>query len=226
MSINEMLSGVKCTCGSYHTCAIKKVYIECDAIQKLSELCADYEKILIVADENTYAAAGAAVLSVLSSKNVTEVVFDGGHILIPNELAIERVTEKLNGIELILAVGSGVIQDLCKYVSYKSKIPYIDVATAPSMDGYASDGAAMILGGMKETVKSGLPLAIVADVDVLANAPIDMIKAGFGDIIGKYSALCDWRLANIVNGEYLCEYIYSVTEDMIKKDAFSGERSA
>ena len=90
-----------------------------------------------------------------------------------------------------------------------SKIPYIIVATAPSMDGYASDGAAMILGGMKETVKAGLPKAIIADTNVLKNAPMDMIKAGYGDIIGKYSALNDWKFANIVYGEFFCNYICS-----------------
>ena len=85
------------------------------------------------------------------------------------------------------------------------------------MDGYASTGAAMILGGMKETVPAGLPRAIVADVDVLKNAPMEMLAAGFGDIIGKYSALSDWRLSEAVNGEKLCHYIYGTTYDMIER---------
>jgi len=85
------------------------------------------------------------------------------------------------------------------------------------MDGYASDGAAMILGGMKETVKAGLPKAIIADTEVLKNAPMEMIKAGYGDIIGKYSALCDWKLSTAVNGEYFCQYIYDTTFQMIER---------
>jgi glycerol-1-phosphate dehydrogenase [NAD(P)+] len=84
------------------------------------------------------------------------------------------------------------------------------------MDGYASDGAAMILKGMKETVKAGLPRAIIADTEVLKNAPMDMIKAGYGDIVGKFSALCDWELSRIVNGEYFCQYIYDTTYQMIE----------
>ena len=51
----------------------------------------------------------------------------------------------------------------------------------------------------------------------IKDAPFEMIQAGYGDIIGKYSALCDWRLANIVNGEYLCDYIYNTTMDMVEK---------
>ncbi|MBR5139962.1 MAG: sn-glycerol-1-phosphate dehydrogenase [Clostridia bacterium] len=217
MNINEILLGVDCRCGKRHTCAIEKVYIEKGACARLGELCLGYNSILIVADENTYSAGGERVRAALSDKKLSEVIFDGRTVLIPDERAIERVRENIEGIDMIIALGSGVIQDLCKYVSHFNKIPYIDVATAPSMDGYASDGAAMILAGMKETVKAGLPKAIVCDVDILKDAPLDMIKAGYGDIIGKYSALCDWRLANIVNGEYLCEYIYSTTMEMVEK---------
>jgi glycerol-1-phosphate dehydrogenase [NAD(P)+] len=85
------------------------------------------------------------------------------------------------------------------------------------MDGYASTGAAMITGGMKVTYSAGLPLAIIADVDVLKDAPFEMIKSGYGDIIGKYSSLNDWKLSNLVNGEYFCQYIYDVTYQMIEK---------
>ena len=217
MNINEILLGVDCECGKRHTCSIEKVYIERGAVARLAALCEAEKKILLVADENTYAAGGEAVRAAISDKEITEVIFDGKTVLIPDERAIERVNANLDGAEMIIALGSGVIQDLCKYVSHFSGVPYIDVATAPSMDGYASDGAAMILKGMKETVKAGLPKAIVCDVDILKNAPLDMIKAGYGDIIGKYSALCDWRLSNIVNGEYLCEYIYKTTEEMVEK---------
>ena len=217
MDINELLSGVDCECGRRHECPIEKVYIEKGAVSKLAPLCAPYGKILLVADENTYGAGGERVEKALADKETKRVIFDGKSVLIPDEEAVERVREALSESEVIIALGSGVIQDLCKYVSHFAKIPYIVVATAPSMDGYASDGAAMILGGMKETVKAGLPRAIVCDIDILKNAPLDMIKAGYGDIIGKFSALCDWRLANIVDGEYLCEFIYTTTEAMVEK---------
>ncbi len=121
----------------------------------------------------------------------------------------------LDGTDLIIGIGSGVIQDLCKYVSHYNNVSYIIVATAPSMDGYASDGAAMITDGMKVTYPAMLPLAIVADTDVISNAPMEMIKSGYGDIIGKYSALNDWKLSRIVNGEYFCEYIYDLTYEQI-----------
>lgn len=216
MDINSILLGVDCSCGKTHYCDIEYVYIESGAISRLKALCKQKENILIVADENTYFAAGEKVDSALCDKVVKKVIFSGKTVLIPNEASIERIRENLDGADLILGIGSGVIQDLCKYVSFFAQIPYMIVATAPSMDGYASSGAAMILKGMKETVSAGLPRAIIADTDVLKNAPLDMIKAGYGDIIGKFSALCDWKLSAALNGEYFCQYIYDTTYQMIK----------
>lgn len=217
MNINEILKGVSCTCGRFHACPIEEIYVEKGAISHLKELCISYSRILIVADENTYRAAGLQTENALEGKVLSKVIFDGATVLIPDEKAIEAVEKQIQGQELIVGIGSGVIQDLCKYVSHFNKIPYMVVATAPSMDGYASSGAAMILKGMKETVPAGLPKAIVADTEVLRNAPMEMIKAGFGDIIGKYSALNDWKLSRIVNNEYFCDYIYNTTYEMIEK---------
>jgi len=211
MDINSILQGIECSCGKKHYCDIEYVYIESGAISRLEKLCMKFDKILMVADENTYSAAGEKVEEILCGKTIIKVVFPGNTVLIPDERAIEKVRQALNDAELILGAGSGVIQDLCKYVSCFEKIPYMIVATAPSMDGYASDGAAMILKGMKETVKAGLPRAIIADTEILKGAPMDMIKAGYGDIVGKFSALCDWKLSHTVNGEYFCRYIYDTT---------------
>ena len=223
MDFNSLLQGVSCSCGKQHHCDIEAVYIESGAITRLSELCVPYDKILLVADENTFTAAGERAEKILGKKVAQKVVFSGKTILIPNEKSVETVRASLEGVDLILGIGSGVIQDLCKYVSYFSEIPYMIVATAPSMDGYASNGAAMILNGMKETVSVGLPRAIVADTEILKTAPLRMIQAGYGDVIGKFSALCDWELSRIVKGEYFCQYIYDMTYQMIEKVLSTAE---
>jgi len=217
MDINELLKGVDCSCGRRHSCDIKYVYVEKDACKRLTDICNEYKSLLIVADENTFGAAGEKTLSALCGKNIKKVIFRGDEILVPNEAAIERVKGALEGAEIIVGIGSGVIQDLCKYVSFYNGLPYLIVATAPSMDGYASNGAAMITGGMKVTYSAGLPLAIVADTEVLKEAPIDMIKAGYGDVIGKFSALNDWKLSRCINGEYFCGCIYELTYAQIEK---------
>ena len=216
MDINNLLKGVSCTCGKHHTCDIDYVYIESGAVNHLSEICKNYHNILMVADENTFSAAGEKTRMALAGKNIETVIFSGKEILVPNEAAIASVSQALKDSEMIVGIGSGVIQDLCKYVSFYQKVPYIIVATAPSMDGYASNGAAMITDGMKVTYAAGLPRAIIGDVDILKNAPMDMIKAGYGDVIGKFSALNDWKLSHLINDEYFCRYIYDLTYEQIQ----------
>ena len=143
MDINAMLKGVHCSCGRHHVCDIKFVSIKKGAICALTDITKAYRSILLVADENTYGVAGEKTVEALAGKQIRKVIFSGETVLIPDEKAIARVTENLEGVDLIIGIGSGVIQDLCKYVSHMSKIPYYVVATAPSMDGYASTGAAI-----------------------------------------------------------------------------------
>ncbi len=214
MNISELLKGRECNCGNSHTCNIDKVVIEEGAINKIYDLAADYSRIIVVADKNTYAVCGKKVIGLLKEKLQDKLVFDDD-LLIPDERAVEKLNRFVSDTtDLILGVGSGVIQDLCKYVSFNQNLPYYIVATAPSMDGYASNGAAMIIGNMKVTYNAHVPQAIIADVDILKDAPMEMIQSGYGDIIGKLSCLNDWRLAAAVNNEYFCQYVYDLTMQM------------
>lgn len=202
-----------CECGKKHVCPIDEVIIGENVLQYLKEVCKNYHSILLVSDNNTYKVCGQEVYELLKDKISNNLIFDtGNEFLVPNEKAIETTKSKLTkDTDLIIGVGSGVINDLCKYVSYFNKLPYFIVATAPSMDGYASSGAAMILSGMKVTVTTLPPKVIFADSSVLKNAPIDMLKAGYGDILGKFSCLNDWKLSTLVNNEYFCQKIYDYT---------------
>ena len=213
-----------CECGAKHSCTIKHVVIKNGALSELPSLCEQFGSVLLVCDENTYRACGYEAEELLCDKITAKIIFPGDTVLIPNEDAVARV-EKLitERTDLIIGVGSGVINDLCKHVSHARSLPYYIVATAPSMDGYASKGAAMLFGGMKITTSASVPTAIIADTDVLRNAPLEMLKAGYGDIIGKYSCLNDWRLSALVNGEPLCPFIYELTFNTVETVAKMGK---
>lgn len=202
---------IVCSCGHTHYCPIRDVVIEPGALARLPELCAGFSRIFVAADTNTFAVCGEAVLAALGSRAAGKLVFVRDGLLVPDERAVDELMAALpEGTDFILGVGSGVINDICKYTTYQLGLEYAIVATAPSMDGYASSGAAMITGGMKVTYTTHPPLFIAADTEVIRRAPMDMIRAGYGDIIGKYSSLCDWKLSALVSGEHFCREIYDL----------------
>ncbi len=218
MNIQELLQGIDhCNCGKSHRCPIDHVIIEKHVCDRLPTLVSEYSRILLVADRNTYKACGQTAAAKLSNKLADTLIYEAAGVLVPDEKAIAELQAHLNAdTDLIIGVGSGVINDLCKLVSFQNALPYFIIATATSMDGYASVGSALILDGMKVTLNAQVPKAILADIDVLADAPHDMIKAGYGDIIGKYSCLNDWQLSALVNGEYLCRTVLNATYEAVE----------
>ncbi len=158
-------------------------------------------RVLIVSDVNT-AIFAKKITDAFSKFGICfkEYQFKDEH-LIPE---IENLSEVLSlavSFDYILAVGSGTINDICKYVSHKASVPYGIFATAPSMDGYASSISALYESDKKITVPTTTPLDIFIDIEVLKNAPIEMITAGVGDMVGKYTSLLDWKLSAVLNGE-------------------------
>ena len=219
MNINELLMGVTdCECGMTHLCPIDHVIIKEGACRELTPLTENYKSILVVADTNTFTVCGDRVTAALGGRVAHTLIFERSGVLVPDEIAIDELDKCVSDTtDLIVGIGSGVINDLCKIVSFNRKLPYYIVATAPSMDGYASKGSALILEGMKVTLNADVPKAIIADTEVLANAPVDMIRAGYGDIIGKYSCLNDWRLAALVMDEYICKRVLDATYGEVEK---------
>ena len=219
MEIKDLLAGVEsCSCGKSHKCPIDYVIISEQACDRLPQITQEYSHILLVADRNTFRVGGKTVQEKLGCRLADTLIYQTEEVLVPDERAIaelkSHVSEKT---DLIIGIGSGVINDLCKHVSFEAGLPYYIVATAPSMDGYASKGSALILDGMKGTLNANVPKAILADVNMLKDAPFEMIQAGYGDIIGKYSCLNDWKLSHLVNGEYLCEFVMNATYEAVEK---------
>lgn len=224
MQINDMAKvEFECSCGRKHFLDIDKIVMGQGVISRLPEILSDYvkEKIYILYDQNTYRAAGRKVKEVLEDADfqVKCTVLDSGdQILIPDEKAVGKMFMELEaGTGMIVAVGSGTLNDMAKYMSSRTKIPYTIVCTAPSMDGYASSGAPLMNGGRKISYTATLAYAIVGDTDVMKEALMRMILAGYGDIIGKLTCLADWRLSHELTGEYYCETIVKLVQKAIQK---------
>jgi glycerol-1-phosphate dehydrogenase [NAD(P)+] len=211
-----------CNCGKEHRVDIDNILIEKEAIAFLPSLINQYnfKKIFIIADANTYKVAGEITETALQGNgfDLKKYIFEDEEHLIPDEKAIGKLLIQITSdIDLILAIGSGTLNDLSRYLSYKLSIPYFIVVTAPSMDGYASTVSALIVNDLKTTYTAISPKAIIADINIIKNAPMEMITAGLGDILGKYTSLCDWELGRIINGEYYCETVVNIIRSSIQK---------
>lgn len=227
--ISEMVDmAFECSCGRSHSVDIKKIFIERNITRRILDTLAPYKngKILLVADSNTFRISGKQIKEALDLHGFSSGchVFESRGPLVPDEKAVGRlVIETDEEIALILAVGSGTLNDLSRMVSHKLGVPYMIAGTAPSMDGYASTVSPLIVQGRKKTYKAVYPVAIFGDLDAMMDSPKEMICAGFGDLLGKYTALADWKLSASINGEYLCPTCVTLVNNAIEKCTASKE---
>ena len=220
-----------CACGKSHKVDIQAIRVGSGVMQELPGILRDLgaSHIFLVADNYTYEAAGRQVEQLLDQAGLPyhKRVFQTETPLVPNEYALGSVLAAMTSQDdMLLAVGSGTLNDVTKYVSARTGVPYVIAATAPSMDGYASTVAPTILDGFKTTLPAVYPAAIVADVDILKDAPMPMLTAGFGDIIGKFTSLADWRLSHQLNGEYYCSEVAGVIEAAVETCAANAQALA
>jgi glycerol-1-phosphate dehydrogenase [NAD(P)+] len=162
---------------------------------------------MIVADSNTYAAAGRAVEESLQRAGIRlrpPHVFPGSPTLHADVEHVDTLEAGLTSSEVIpIAVGSGTLNDLTKLAAHRRRRGYMSVATAASMDGYTAFAAAISHGGVKKVDACPAPRALVADLDVLSAAPSAMAPAGYADLVAKYVACADWIVADALGIEAL-----------------------
>jgi glycerol-1-phosphate dehydrogenase [NAD(P)+] len=184
------------------------------ALQDVVQHFAPNAAYLVIADDNTMKAAGAAVMARLDGAQA--MVLPGAPRLKPDVALARDIAARLPDKNATpIAVGSGVINDLTKYAASLAGRPYIAVPTAASMDGYAASGAALIDNGFKRTFECPPPVAIVADLDVVAAAPREMAGWGYGDLAGKIVAGADWMLADALGVEAINPEPFALVQDNI-----------
>lgn len=220
-AINDYLGhDFVCDCGRNHTTRLEYVrvceHVKDDILKYLQKHA--YKTIYLIEDENTHRVYGTELEAYLNANGI-----ESDHVIleadvVPNEASVFNVLVNMKQqYDYILGIGSGTLNDISKFISHKVSLDYGIVATAPSMDGFASVGAALITKDLKTTYDCHVPTAIFGDLKVLANAPLDMIKAGLGDIIGKYNCLVDWKIAHIINDEYYCQTIVDMVYKSIQE---------
>ncbi|WP_050183800.1 sn-glycerol-1-phosphate dehydrogenase [Domibacillus robiginosus] len=202
--------------------SIEKIVIERDAFKQCANYAVDkkWKNILIVADEKTQKAAGDKLTEQLHATSLAVRICliepDRNGDVKADEVSIVQALIDINEeTDALFAVGSGTIHDITRFCSDKTGIPFISIPTAPSVDGFTSVGAPLIVRGMKKTFKAASPRALFADITVLMNAPDEMVAAGFGDMMAKFTSLADWKFGYATAGEPYLEEAAAITERVL-----------
>jgi len=200
-----------CACGRAHVCRMDYLKIGRGAVRFVPEMvrALGAKHPFVICDPNTYQAAGEKVCEILKEAGIPYHLYSLKEDRpAPDEKSVGAVVMHLKPEDdLILAVGSGVINDVGKVVAYTAHLKEAVVGTAPSMDGYASSNASMEIDNVKTSLYVNAPDGILLDSEILAKAPMRMLWAGFGDMIAKYTGVLEWRIAHLVTGEYYCEEV-------------------
>lgn len=213
-----------CPCGRTHSASLKTADIGSGLTEHTGEIFASRgfpDDILIVADKNTLAASEGLLFSLdRSGYRYRLKLYEDLRTADMNQ--VREVMSAAMGCGGILSVGTGSLNDICRYAAFlsgqagKSK-KFAIFATAPSMDGFASGSAPITENSFKITYAAVQPDILIADTRVLASAPSRLKSAGFGDMIAKYTALADWRISALLTGEYYCGKIANLTRRALER---------
>ena len=201
----------------------KRVIIGPDALAQTPACfaeCFGNRPSVVIADRNTYRAAGQAVVDAFAAGGfrTRELLVIEDDDLHAEYRFVEMLTEFLSGTDAIpVAVGSGTINDLVKLASHQCGKPYMVVATAASMDGYAAFGASITKDNYKQTIFCPAPVALIADIGVLEDAPEGMNASGYSDLIAKIPAGADWIVADALGIEPMHEAAWSLVQPNLRK---------
>ena len=147
----------------------------------------------MVSDENTYEVLGRRVERALGA--VTSVVLERPQA---DEPSAAQLLERSRGADALVAVGSGTLNDLCKYVGHRTGRPSMVFATAPSMNGYTTSTVSISRDGYKHSLAASAPVGVFLDLAILGAAPLRMIRAGLGDVLCRATAQVDWLLSHLL----------------------------
>ena len=205
MAKQDILSGGHADIAEYTT---NSIHIGQNLLESMPDIVSKYDgKGLLVADSNTIQLLDKAVVNSLE-----HYVIEGKYSA--SWKLVESIRAASQHSNFLVALGSGTINDICKYVSHTCGKEYILFPTAPSMNGYTSKNASIILeNGIKKSLKGQLPRDIYADTYVLTHAPARLINSGFADFICRSTARSDWLISHLLLGTEYSELPFAITEN-------------
>ncbi len=202
-----------CTCGRTHTVQPRRAIVANSAHEHLPEVLAeltDGRCATVLVDARTRAVGGDQALAALAGAG-----WDAELVEVPDppetgspvcdDATREALDSRISGGDALVAVGAGVLSDLAKWIAFDRGLPYVCLATAASMNGYASANVAPTLAGIKSLIRARPPAAVLASLPTLCRAPAELTAAGLGDILAKHVSGADWHMNHLLFGDDYCE---------------------
>lgn len=203
----------KCVCGREHELETKKVVVEYGAVNNFEQYMADVG----LAGKRRAVIYDTVIYKLTEGKHVAadqEIVLEANGLR-AEDTVIEEMMTRLDKPEVIVAYGAGTIMDFGRYPAYKLGIPFVAVPTLASSDGFTANICSAILNGQKKSTPMCAPVLVVADLDIIKGAPARLIASGINDILSKYISLFDWKVSNLVAGEYYCPMVAELAQEAL-----------
>ena len=206
-----------CSCGKEHYAPLKHVSIRKNALENLPVYAQEmgFQSLYLICDKITYDIAGKRCMELLAAAEMKASVVVLNHTGFDEATLGELLINMPDDCDLCVAVGTGAINDMTRYFSWRMHRPFFTVATAAPMDGFASALAVLNINNLKTSIDAQTPTAIIGDTEILKGAPYRMIAAGLGDLLGKFTCLTDWKLSKIITGEHYCDKVVELVEQCV-----------
>ena len=211
----------QCSCGHVHESGIREVIIQSGGIDELPSLAkriCEGREVLIVTDVVIYEVIGREEKEKWEREGLNCIWQVFKTPVLPDEHALGSILAAMSkDTDLLVAFGAGSVTDLTRYVAAITGRPFIVIPTAMSHDGFFTDMALLLIGGMKSTLIGDVPAALLADTDIIKKAPPRMNIAGVGEMASKYTAVADWYAASLIRGDYYCGEIEELMTGAIEQ---------
>ena len=215
-----------CPCGLKHNIDLEGLEVGHGMLARVAGILRKFsfpDRILMVADVNSFRVTKGLYEQLLDAGFTVELrVYEDTRVA--DMSAVEEVQGLLRRVDGCLSVGTGSVNDICRLAAFRENKQFAIFATAPSMDGFASDSAPITSGNFKTTHPCRQPRIIIADTKILAESPVMLKAAGFGDVVAKYIGIADWRVANLLHGDYYCEHVAQFVRNAVAKMVALADR--
>jgi glycerol-1-phosphate dehydrogenase [NAD(P)+] len=164
---------------------------------------------LIIAGSKTFDIAGKSI-----NDSLEEMGTEVNAFLVESATVkdVEAVEERIGILkpQVVFGIGGGTKIDVAKLSSSRQEVSFISVPTTASHDGIASPLSSVKGFEKPYSVMAQAPIAIIADTSIIMRAPWRSTVSGCGDVIAKFTASRDWKLAHDDKNEYFGGYAASL----------------